>query len=206
MLFCEGYEGVLPDIGYGKILNCNFLRAEWIKGVVEVRIPLLGYHHSIVRNKHKALPLLNAIIFDLDGTLANITHRLHFINKGVKDWDSFFKAIPEDQPIVEMVDLAITLIAAKNKPVIFATGRPERTRNDTITWLQKNGIDSDFQSMLFMRQDGNRRPDYIIKQNILEDLRRAGYEPDLVFDDRQSVVDMWREQGVRVAQVAPGKF
>ena len=57
-----------------------------------------------------------------------------------------------------------------------------------------------------MRKDGDQRADHIVKREILDHIRKAGFEPVLVFDDRQSVVDMWRDQGIRVAQTAPGKF
>ena len=57
-----------------------------------------------------------------------------------------------------------------------------------------------------MRKDGDQRADHIVKREILAQIRNAGFEPVLVFDDRQSVVDMWRDQGIRVAQTAPGDF
>jgi len=149
---------------------------------------------------------LDTIVFDLDGTLANITHRLHFIKNDAKDWDGFFKAIPQDQPISELVDLAVTLLTLNEKQIVFVTGRPERTRKDTISWLERNGIKTDFQRNLFMRHDGDKRSDSIVKKIILNNMRAIGFRPVLVFDDRQSVVDMWREEGIRVAQVAPGNF
>ena len=149
---------------------------------------------------------LDAIVFDLDGTLADIAQRLHFLKTNKKDWDGFFSAIPSDEPIQPLVDLVITLLKVNEKTVLFATSRPERTREDTEAWLLKHGIKADFQSCLFMRPDGDQRPDSIVKREILARMRNAGFEPKLVFDDRQSVVDMWREQGIRVAQVAPGDF
>ena len=57
-----------------------------------------------------------------------------------------------------------------------------------------------------MRKDGDRREDNLVKRDILIAMKNEGYNPVLVFDDRQTVVDMWRKQGVRVAQVAPGDF
>jgi phosphoglycolate phosphatase-like HAD superfamily hydrolase len=149
---------------------------------------------------------LQAIVFDIDGTLADIKHRLHFVTDGDADWESFFKEIPNDKPNEELVDLARHLMMSNYKEVLFATGRPERTREDTVAWLIKNGIDTDFGKSLFMRKDGDRRDDHIIKSEILLAMKNEGYDPVLVFDDRQSVVDMWREHGIRVAQVAPGNF
>ena len=150
--------------------------------------------------------MLNSIVFDLDGTLANISHRLHYVKNGKKNWEAFFEAIPADQPISEIVELAIDLIQIDTKPVLFATGRPESTRSDTEEWLRYNGIDVDFETKLFMRQSGDRRPDAEVKSGILERMGDAGFKPVLVFDDRQSVVDMWRREGIRVAQVAIGNF
>jgi hypothetical protein len=97
-------------------------------------------------------------------------------------------------------------MSVEERSVLFVTGRPEKTRKNTEAWLVNHGIEANFQASLFMRPDGDRRPDPIIKQDILARIRDAQFEPVLVFDDRQSVVDMWREQGIRVAQVAPGNF
>jgi len=150
--------------------------------------------------------MLDAIVFDLDGTLADITHRLHFVKNGKKDWDSFFRGIPQDQPIPTIIDLARTLIKTNEKSVLFATGRPERTRSDTEAWLIENGVNAKFETSLFMRRDGDQRPDTVVKRELLTNIRKAGFEPVLIFDDRQSVVDMWRGEGIRVAQVGPGNF
>jgi hypothetical protein len=57
-----------------------------------------------------------------------------------------------------------------------------------------------------MRGDGDKRPDHIVKKIILSDMRKVGLDPVLVFDDRQSVVDMWRGEGLTCLQVAPGDF
>ncbi len=150
--------------------------------------------------------MLDSIIFDIDGTLANISHRLHFVNNGKKNWEAFFKGIPHDEPIPELIELVIDLMSSAQKPILFATGRPESTRTDTTSWLTKNGIDVDFSARLFMRKNGDRRSDVIVKFEMISMMKQAGYRPTLIFDDRQSVVDMWRSEGVRVAQVAPGKF
>jgi hypothetical protein len=119
---------------------------------------------------------------------------------------AFFEAIPADQPISEMDELAIDLIQIDTKPVFFATGGPESTRSGTEECPRYNGIDVDFETKLFMRQSGDRRPDAELKSGILERMGEAGFKPALVFDDRQSVVDMWRSKGIRVAQAALGSF
>ena len=59
---------------------------------------------------------------------------------------------------------------------------------------------------LFMRSDKDYRSDVVLKKEMLGAMRRKGYNPKMVFDDRSSVVQMWRDEGLRVAQVAPGDF
>lgn len=48
---------------------------------------------------------------------------------------------------------------------------------------------------LYMRKDGDQRKDNVIKQEILKHIKEK-YEISFAFDDRKSVVDMWRENGV----------
>ena len=38
------------------------------------------------------------IIVDIDGTIADCSHRLHYIKGEKKDWNSFFKAAGKDKP------------------------------------------------------------------------------------------------------------
>jgi phosphoglycolate phosphatase-like HAD superfamily hydrolase len=160
----------------------------------------------IAENSTKDVSNLDAIIFDIDGTLSDVSHRRHFVENGNQQWDLFFKAITGDEPIKPIVNLARLLIRSNEQAVLLVTGRPERTRNDSVEWLLKHGLEVEFDSRLFMRKNGDSRADYVVKREILDDVRKAGFEPVLVFDDRQSVVEMWREQGIRVAQVAPGNF
>ena len=148
---------------------------------------------------------MEATIFDLDGTLADNSHRLHYVRSKQKDWVSFFKAIPNDKPIVPIMDLAKLLIKV-DKVVLLTTGRPQRYKNETANWLIEHGVDLDFDKKLFMRKNDDKRPDEIIKQDIMKEIIKLGFIPTLVFEDRQSVVDMWRSHGIRVAQVAHGNF
>ena len=57
-----------------------------------------------------------------------------------------------------------------------------------------------------MRKEGDHRPDHIIKLELLAQIRSDGFEPIMAFDDRNSVVKMWRDAGIPCAQVAEGDF
>jgi len=87
--------------------------------------------------------------------------------------------------------------------VIICTGREETEREVTESWLDDGGIDYDG---LYMRKKKDYRGDDVIKRELLAEIRADGYEPVLVFDDRNRVVDMWRAEGIRCFQVAPGDF
>ena len=143
------------------------------------------------------------IIFDIDGTLANIEHRLPLINgEGKSDWDAFHAACVDDAPISEMLMVAQVLLYTVF-PIHLVTGRMEKSRADTTGWLTRNLVEF---NRLWMRADGDTRPDFEIKREILGQIRGLGFEPILVFDDRQQVVDMWREEGIRCCQVAKGDY
>jgi len=142
------------------------------------------------------------IIFDIDGTLMDISHRKQFVESKPKDWNSFREETPNDTPIKEVFQIAIALQKAGHN-IIIASGRNKSQRAVTMKQLMKEGlvfID------LFMRSDTDYRSDVVLKREMLGAMRRKGLDPKMVFDDRDSVVQMWRDEGLRVAQVAPGDF
>ena len=59
---------------------------------------------------------------------------------------------------------------------------------------------------IYMRSDNDYRPDTVLKRELLDKMRANGYDPKMVFDDRTSVVQMWRDAGLKAVQVAPGDF
>jgi hypothetical protein len=143
---------------------------------------------------------MRCYLMDIDGTLADISHRLHYIQKDPKDWDGFFDACSGDAPIGHMIDLCRSL--AQFSPIVFVSGRSERCRADTKTWLDEYSLYGD----LYMRKDGDHRPDYQVKKELLDRIRADGFEPRMVFEDRAQVVEMWRENGIPCAQVAEGNY
>ena len=59
---------------------------------------------------------------------------------------------------------------------------------------------------LFLRPNGDYRPDEVFKSELADQFEELGGKIDLVFDDRNKVVDMWRARGTTVVQVAEGDF
>ncbi len=145
---------------------------------------------------------MKAIICDIDGTVADCRHRLHHVLPGAKrDWDAFFSKMADDTPIKPVIDLLVTAWQSPFAPaIIMCSGRPEKYREVTEDWLVAQGVP--FRT-LYMRPDNDTRADHIVKAQILRGIIEDGYEPFLVIDDRQSVVDMWRENGLVCLQAAP---
>ena len=160
----------------------------------------------------ETMPLGKAVIVDIDGTIADLTHRLDFIEKGTKDgsagkdYPAFLDACVDDEPIEEMIRLVNTIHMA-GCAILFVTGRSDRIVDQTWRWLGNHGINMySYNVHLFMRKDGDYRADAIIKAEIYEDQIRDKFNVQLVFEDRNSVVKMWRDKGLICLQPQNGDF
>ena len=142
------------------------------------------------------------IVFDIDGTVANIVHRRHWVATKPKNWKAFNAGMVNDTVYEDIKFVYDTFRAAGNR-IIFCSGRGDETRAVTEKWLADNGFEFE---ALFMRREKDYRQDSIVKVELLAQIRQWHGEPWLWFDDRNQVVDAIRAQGVRVCQVAPGDF
>lgn len=140
------------------------------------------------------------VIFDIDGTLADISARQHHIARTPKNWDAFFKRMQEDKLIQPIADLCNVLYDA-GFHISLCSGRPERYRADTEDWLRRHGVR--YHDMR-LRTDGDRRSDVIVKREMLRqfDRRKIAF----VIEDRSRIVAMWRAEGLICLQCAPGEF
>ena len=151
------------------------------------------------------------VIFDLDGTLAIIDKRRALAGaRGTKkrmNWKVFFDPlnIALDEPNVPVIELFKTLKKDGYTMVIFS-GRDSISEDMTKLWLEKHGVKPDF---MRMRPKNTYTPDNDLKQSWLDELNVDGLTKDdvmMVFDDRDQVVKMWRENGLTVSQVNYGDF
>lgn len=168
-------------------------------------------------------PYLPYIIFDIDGTLANIKQRLHHIQelkedvrdengswKGTKvvknpDWDAFNRAMVNDSPnqhIIAIYKSMCNMQRGGDYPAVFVTGRPEDYRAETEEWLRNNGMAP---TRLFMRPTKDYRSDVEIKREIHDNYIK-GAPVLFVVDDRDAVVAMWRELGYKCLQCQKGDY
>jgi hypothetical protein len=131
-------------------------------------------------------------VFDLDNTLADTTHRQHFLERTPRDWDGFFAAAPEDPPL----DPGIALVRehASTCAIVYLTGRPERCRADTLRWLTRHGLPP---GDVHMRRDHDRRPARRTKLELLRRLSRT-HEIRVLVDDDPQVCDDAEKAGFPV--------
>jgi phosphoglycolate phosphatase-like HAD superfamily hydrolase len=138
----------------------------------------------------------SAAVFDIDGVLADVRHRLHHVASRPKDWDAFFGAAPLDPGLPEGL-AAVTTAAAAGHVVVYLTGRPERCRADTLAWLAAQGLPP---GDLFMRDDSDRRPARLTKVATLRRLARR-FRIEAFVDDDAAVVQAARSAGFTVLHV-----
>lgn len=141
-------------------------------------------------------------IFDVDGTLTNASHRQHHVRQKPKRWDLFNAKMHLDTPHDDIIWLA-KLFFDLGHMIIICSGRGSENRQVTMDWLEAHGVK--FHG-LYMRKERDSRSDDIVKSELLARIREDVGEPFMVFDDRSSVVQMWRDNGVRCCQVAEGNF
>jgi hypothetical protein len=130
-------------------------------------------------------------VIDIDGVVADVRHRLHFLD-GPKDWGGFFRAAPKDPLLQAGYDVVRQL--AEVYDIVYLSGRPEHCRRDTERWFRKHSLP---EGELRLRPHGDRRPARLLKVDELRRLQRRAPVAVLVDDDVQ-VCDAAREAGFDV--------
>lgn len=143
-----------------------------------------------------------AVIFDIDGTISDSAHRVKYAAE--KDWKTFFKLMPLDNPKLEIVEILV-MYHASDYDILLVTGRGEEHREATVAWLGKHGILS-LVRQIYMRPLKDFRADTEIKKEIYYSQIEPHYKVSSIFEDRSSVVNMWRSLGLTCLQVDEGNF
>ncbi|GBO53918.1 hypothetical protein APA_1866 [Pseudanabaena sp. lw0831] len=133
--------------------------------------------------------LPDAIICDLDGTLALIGDR-----------SPYDGASCEKDLVNEPVR---SILQTSGKAIVFVSGREDKSKPQTLAWLEKHGISFD---SLHMRKSGDMRKDSIVKKEIYDEFILDKYNVAFVLDDRDQVVRVWRDLGLTCLQVDYGDF
>jgi hypothetical protein len=154
--------------------------------------------------KAKQDPARHDINFDIDGTLANIEHRLDYVRSKPKNWKAFDAGIPNDNVNEPVREVFWSLMMTGAHSIVLASGRNESIRKETEDWLFDN-IMYGYQK-LYMRKADDFRGDDVVKQEILDQIiADYGKLPDMWFDDRPRVVSAVRKRGIFVFDVYQGE-
>src|SRR5688500_7850475 len=140
------------------------------------------------------------VIFDIDGTLADISAREHYVRQHPKNWNAFFAGMAEDKAVISLVRLCSILHDA-GVYIILCSGRNERHREETIEWMRREGVKY---HELRLRRDDDMRSDVKAKREMLRGIDKS--KVLFVVEDRSRVVEMWRSEGLLCLQCAPGDF
>ena len=129
-----------------------------------------------------------AIVCDLDGTLCKRCDRSPYDETKV-----FGDTVNE--PVKAIIDKFKDTHA-----IIFVSGRSKDCLDDTVKWIRTyTSIPShpiERMPQLYMRESGDVRKDSIVKKEIYDTLIKNDYDVLFVLDDRDQVVQMWRENGL----------
>lgn len=105
-------------------------------------------------------------VFDIDGVVADVRHRVHYLEGRSKNWPAFFRGahadglLPEGKALVD--DLAL------KHDIVWLTGRPDWLRRTTVDWLVANELPAD---ELYMRTEYDFRPASQLKLDVLRRLQ-----------------------------------
>ena len=130
--------------------------------------------------------LPHAYIFDIDGTLAKMGDRSPYDYSKVH--------------LDTLIEPVANILKQLNR-VFIVSGRSSECLTETVEWLDRNRINYD---ALYMRVEGDLRPDSVVKSDILDRIMETHYVEG-VFDDRHSVLEMWRTRGIYTFDVGQGK-
>lgn len=166
--------------------------------------------------KHLTFSEKGVIVCDIDGTIADCEHRRHHLEGDKKNWMGFFSEMDKDTIVMSTAKLLSEYHHLDRKKILFVSARPEKYRKATEDWLAKHNmlplrssaymfssaINIPYEALL-LRQDNDTRNDVIVKQEILDTYLDKTWI-HTVIDDRPSVIEMWRSNGLDVIDVGDG--
>lgn len=139
-----------------------------------------------------AAPVRPLAVLDIDGVLADVSHRVAHVQRRPKDWGAFFAAMADDPVLAQGLALANEL--AEEHDVVYLTGRPAAYAQVTREWLDRHGLPA---GPVLHRRDGDRRPARVAKAALLRALMTRT-PVTVAVDDDEAVCDAYRRLGVHV--------
>lgn len=141
---------------------------------------------------------ISAVIVDLDGTLS--------LNESGRPWygPGYEERLHEDRVNRTVEDVVSAMVSqGLVHHMLFVSGRAEAGRAATSQWIYDNTAFTvgGGRSSLFMRADGDFRPDHVIKREIYDQHIRDVFDVFVALDDRPEMIELWRSLGIPAWQV-----
>lgn len=141
----------------------------------------------------------DAVIYDMDGTLADVTGIRHHVTGGNTDFHAFHMGsvdVPANEDVVDM----LYKDQDEGKAILIVTARNAKYMHVTVWWLLFAGITYD---QMYMRAADDMRPDWEVKRDILAMIRKDGFNPVKAVDDNPHVVELWESENIPTV-IVPG--
>tara|TARA_R100000808_G_C2155393_1_gene167751 strand:+ start:4376 stop:4816 length:441 start_codon:yes stop_codon:yes gene_type:complete len=146
--------------------------------------------------------MIRVILCDIDGTIANVLHRINYVKGKEKNWEEFNSRANNDSVKEDIANILREFYRDDETEIHIVTGREDKWKQDTEEWLRVNDIP--FHG-LYMRGLGDSRSDADVKRDIYN-THFADKKVWFVLEDRDKVVKMWRDLGLSCMQVAEGEY
>ena len=146
-----------------------------------------------------------AVIFDMDGTLADVSSIRHYLKRfddskrrNIKDFNAFHAESVNVPPHFHVVNAA-QMARVLGHDILVVTARKHMWRHHTAWWLAMHNVPSD---MLMMRGNDDNRKDYEVKRDMLETISK-NWRVIHAWDDNPSIIQLWQENNIPTT-VVPG--
>ena len=133
-----------------------------------------------------------AVIVDIDGTISNISHRVHHVIGKNKNWNAFSELMDRDLPITKNINRIAYKFGSEYK-ILFVSGRSQKYKKKTEKWLSDYFYTDEY--LLFLRKDNDKRPSFEIKRDILNNLRKK-FIIKYAIDDNEKDLKMYEKEGL----------
>jgi hypothetical protein len=139
-----------------------------------------------------------AVIYDMDGTLCDVRGIRHYVMGKKRNFHKFHTESVNCPGNVDVVEAAKADHKA-GRAVLIVTARSDEYGTHTAYWLDGQGVEFD---KMYMRKSGDYRQDSTVKSEILEQIKKDGYNVVRAYDDNPSIWEVWEQAGIETVRVA----
>lgn len=140
---------------------------------------------------------MDAVIYDMDGTLCDVRSIRHYVIGKKRNFKKFHTEsvnCPGNMDVVE----AAKRDHKNGLAVLIVTARSDEFGTHTAYWLDGQGVEFD---KMYMRKAGDYRQDSTVKREILDQIKRDGYNVIRAYDDNPSIWEVWEQNGIETIRV-----